>query len=152
MNLPKLNFPTFDFRYKENQQGNTQIFDIVRKKFVDLTPEEWVRQNVCHYLINFKNVPISLISIEKQLTLNNTKRRTDLVIYNTNLNPILICECKAPEIPLNQNTINQVFGYNIVLNVPFILLSNGLSHICIFNDANNARILKNIPDFSEMAK
>ena len=150
MILPKLNFPEIVFRYKESKSGNKQIFDIVRKKFIDLTPEEWVRQHLVHYLIKFKNVPVSLISIEKQLLLNNTKRRTDIVIFNSLLKPLLIVECKAPDISLNQSTINQALGYNIILNVPFILLSNGLKHIC-FNYLNNKPIiLSEIPEFDRM--
>lgn len=150
MILPKLNFPETKFRFKESKNGSKQIFDCIRKKFVDLTPEEWVRQHLVHYLINYKNVPVSLISVEKQLLLNNTKRRTDIVIFNSLLKPLLIVECKAPNISLNQTTINQALGYNIILNVPYILLSNGLSHIC-FNYLNNVPvILSEIPEFDKM--
>jgi hypothetical protein len=90
MNLPILNFPALEFRFQKNEKGNLQVFDIIRKKFVEATPEEWVRQHIIHYLINHKQVPASMISVEKQLLLNNTKRRTDLVVFNSNLKPILL--------------------------------------------------------------
>lgn len=150
MILPKLNFPETTFRFKESKNGSKQIFDAIRKKFVDLTPEEWVRQNLISYLINYKFVPISLISIEKQLILNGTKRRTDIVIYNSKLQPIVIIECKAPNIQLSQATFNQAFGYNMVLNVPYLLLSNGLSHVCVNYINNEPNILLEIPSFKEM--
>ena len=150
MHLPKLNFPEITFRFKENKNGGKQIFDCIRKKFVDLTPEEWVRQNLIRYLIDEKKVPTSLIAVEKQLLLNGTKRRTDIVVYNSTLTPILIVECKAPSISLNQSTINQALAYNMVLTVPFIILSNGLLHICIKYDNEKATLLKEIFSFDEM--
>jgi type I site-specific restriction endonuclease len=150
MNLPKLNFPEITFRFKTSENAKQQIFDIVRKKFVELTPEEWVRQHLIDYLINHKLVPISLISVEKQLILNGTKRRTDIVIYNSTLQPIVIIECKAPNIQLSQATFNQAFGYNMVLNVPILLLSNGLSHVCVNYINNEPIILSEIPAFDKM--
>lgn len=150
MILPKLNFPETKFRFKESKSGSKQIFDSIRKKFVELTPEEWVRQHLIDYLINHKLVPISLISVEKQLILNGTKRRTDIVIYNSTLQPIVIIECKAPNIQLSQATFNQAFGYNMVLNVPILLLSNGLSHVCVHYINNEPIILSEIPDFDKM--
>ncbi len=150
MILPKLNFPETVFRFKESKNGSKQIFDCIRKKFVDLTPEEWVRQNLVYYLVNHKQVPVSLMAVEKQLILNGTKRRTDIVVYNSSLAPIFIVECKAPNVELNQSTINQALGYNMVLNVPFVLLSNGMSHICFYFSNKEPVILKEIPLFTEM--
>ncbi len=147
MNLPVLNFPEFEFRFQKNEKGNLQIFDVVRKKFVEATPEEWVRQHIIHFLIIHKQVPASMISVEKQLILNSTKRRTDLVVFNSTLKPILIIECKAPEVPINQLTINQALRYNIELNVPTVFLSNGLQHICIKLQKNNPEVLKEIPNY-----
>jgi type I site-specific restriction endonuclease len=147
MNLQKLNFPDIEARFNEKSNGQKQLFDGIRKKFVDLTPEEWVRQHVVSYLIHFKATPSSLISVEKQLVLNGTKRRTDVVVYNSALSPLLIIECKAPNVLLNQETVNQALGYNLVLNVPFVLLTNGLSHICLHFVDQKAVILSEIPSF-----
>ena len=152
MALPVLNFPTVDFRFQKNEKGNLQIFDIIRKKFVDAAPEEWVRQHIIHYLINHKQVPASMISVEKQLLLNNTKRRTDVVVFNSNLNPILIIECKAPEVEINQLTVNQALRYNLELNVRSVFLSNGLSHVFLKLVKNEPEILKELPDYQNLLK
>jgi type I site-specific restriction endonuclease len=150
VNLPDLNFQKAPFRFRKNSKEVLQIFDVIRKKFIDLTPEEWVRQHIIHFLINEKQTPISMIAVEKQLILNNTKKRTDLVIYNSNLKPLLIVECKAPNIPINQETINQAFRYNLELKVPSILLSNGLKHIFIKINNESAEILQEIPNYTNL--
>jgi type I site-specific restriction endonuclease len=150
MNLPVLNFPAVDFRFQKNEKGNLQLFDIIRKKFVEATPEEWVRQHIIHYLINHKEVPASMISVEKQLLLNNTKRRTDLVVFNSTLKPILIIECKAPEVEINQLTVNQALRYNLELNVASVFLSNGLNHVFLKLGQNTSEILKEIPKYKNI--
>ena len=151
MNLPHLNFPKVEFRFQKNEKGAFQIFDIIRKKFVDITPEEWVRQHIIHYLILHKKVPPSMISVEKQLLLNKTKRRTDVVVFNSNLKPVLIIECKAPQIKIDQLTINQALRYNIELQVPSVFLSNGVQHVFI-KLAEELIILKEIPDYENLLK
>jgi len=148
--LPILNFPNINVRFKKNAKGTLQVFDIIRKKFVDLTPEEWVRQHIIHFLVSEKQVPLSMISVEKQLILNQTKRRTDLVIFNSRMEAVLIIECKAPEVEIDQLTVNQALRYNLELKVPFIFLSNGLNHIFIDLRQENPRILKNIPNYSDL--
>jgi type I site-specific restriction endonuclease len=148
--LPKLNFPEFEFRFQKNEKGTIQVFDIIRKKFIDITPEEWVRQHIVHFLIQHKQVPSSMISIEKQLILNNTKRRTDIVIFNSLLKPLLIIECKAPQIEINQLTINQALRYNIELKVPAIFLSNGLQHVFLKLENEGSKVLKEIPDYQSL--
>ncbi len=150
MALPVLNFPEIDLRFQNNGKGNLQLFDTIRKKFIDVTPEEWVRQHIIHYLIVHKQVPASMISIEKQINLNGTKRRYDVVVFNSKLKPILIIECKAPQVEINQLTINQALRYNLELNVPFVFLSNGLNHIFIKIENDTPKILKNIPNYSEL--
>ncbi|MBL7936585.1 MAG: type I restriction enzyme HsdR N-terminal domain-containing protein [Bacteroidia bacterium] len=152
MALPKLNFPEVEFRFQKNDKGTLQLFDIIRKKFVDATPEEWVRQHIIHFLILYKQVPASMISVEKQLVLNNTKRRTDLVVFNSALKPLLIVECKAPQIEINQLTINQALRYNIELQVPAIFLSNGLQHIFLKLENEMPNVLKDIPDYQSLLK
>lgn len=152
MALPKLNFPEVEFRFQKNDKGTLQLFDIIRKKFVDATPEEWVRQHIIHFLILHKQVPASMISVEKQLVLNNTKRRTDIVVFNSVLKPLLIVECKAPQIEINQLTINQALRYNIELQVPAIFLSNGLQHIFLKLENEMPKALKDIPDYQNLLK
>ena len=147
MALPVLNFPNIETRFTKNAKGTLQIFDIIRKKFVDLTPEEWVRQHALHYLSKEKNVPHSLIAVEKQLILNGTKKRTDAVIFNQQLQPICIIECKAPEVEINQITIDQALRYNLNLNVPFIVLTNGFTHYFIELNHPIPKISDKIPDF-----
>lgn len=152
MSLPKLNFPNVEFRFQKNEKGNLQLFDIIRKKFVDATPEEWVRQHIIHFLIQHKQVPASMISVEKQLMINNTKRRTDIVIFNSVLNPLLIIECKAPEVNIDQLTINQALRYNLELKVPAIFLSNGLNHLFLKLENEGPKVLKDIPDYQSLLK
>ena len=152
MSLPKLNFPNVEFRFQKNEKCNLQLFDIIRKKFVEATPEEWVRQHIIHFLIQHKQVPASMISVEKQLMINNTKRRTDIVIFNSVLNPLLIIECKAPEVNIDQLTINQALRYNLELKVPAIFLSNGLSHIFLKLENEGPKVLKDIPDYKTLLK
>lgn len=152
MELPILNFPNVEFRFQKNEKGSLQIFDMIRKKFVDVTPEEWVRQHIIHYLILYKQVPASMISVEKQLLLNKTKRRTDIVVFNSNLKPLLIIECKAPQIEINQLTINQALRYNLELKVPSVFLSNGLQHIFLKLGDSNPIILKEIPNYENLLK
>ena len=150
MSLPVLNFPQISPRFQKNEAGVLQIFDIVRRKFVVLTPEEWVRQHIIHYITHYKDVPLSMVSVEKQLLLNDTKRRTDAVIYNRALKPLLIIECKASTVALDQKAINQSLRYNLTLNVPFILISNGLKHISVRMEKQNPCILKEIPGYQDM--
>lgn len=149
---PKLNFPAVEFRFQKNGKGTLQVFDIIRKRFVDLTPEEWVRQHVIHFFITELQVPLALLSVEKQLILNNTKRRTDIVVYTPDLKALLIVECKAPEVEVNQETVNQALRYNLKLNVPYVFLSNGLQHVFLKLNGESAEITKKIPNFSEMLK
>lgn len=152
MALPKLNFPDVEFRFQINEKGSLQLFDIIRKKFVDATPEEWVRQHIIHFLIQQKHVPASMISVEKQLIFNNTKRRTDIVIFNSGLKPLLIIECKAPEVNIDQLTINQALRYNLELKVGAVFLSNGLNHIFLKLENEGAKVLKDIPDYKSLLK
>lgn len=147
MSLPLLNFPEINARFQKNDAGILQIFDIVRKKFVVLSPEEWVRQHILHYIIAFKEVPLSMISVEKQLILNGTKRRTDVVLYNNQLKPVMIIECKAPDVPVDQSTINQILRYNLTLKVPFIFISNGKNHISLHVSEEIPKILKEFPNY-----
>ena len=126
--FPRLNFPPYNL--KINIHGNdgqsSKIFDIVRRKYVSLTPEEWVRQHLLHFLVTEKGVPKSLIGVEKKILVNNITKRTDLVVYSTQAKPLLIAECKAPAIKITQKTFDQAARYNLSLNVNYFVLSNGL--------------------------
>jgi len=122
-----LNLPPFDYKLK-NSENKVFIFDVIRKKYIQLTPEEWVRQHWIHHLINKKGYPKSLISVEKQLLVNNLKKRTDIVIYNKLGKPHLIVECKAPSIKITQSVFDQIARYNLSLQAKYLVLSNGLNH------------------------
>ena len=147
--MQKLNLPTYKFKLKSNEK-HTLIFDNLRKKYFVLTPEEWVRQHFVQFLIDKKKYPVSLIALEKQLTINNLKKRTDIVIFNTDGNPDIIVECKAPHIKITQNTFDQIARYNLKLNANYLVLTNGLEHyFCQLDIKNETYIfLKDIPNFS----
>lgn len=125
--MQELNFPHYTFKIKTSE-NKTVIFDIVRKKYLVLTPEEWVRQHVIHYLHFEKKYPLSLMSIEKQLKVNSLTRRTDVVVYNTMGNPFIIVECKAPSVSISQDTFDQIARYNLSLNANYLYVTNGLNH------------------------
>ena len=131
--MEPLNFPTYSFRLK-NSENKVAIFDDIRKKFVILQPEEWVRQHLAKHLIIEKKYPAGLISIETGLIYNGLKKRSDLVAYNNQGKPILIAECKAPNIKLTQSTFDQAAIYNMSLKVSYLLITNGLEHYCCFID------------------
>ena len=116
--MRELNFPKISYRL-ENSENNIKIFDVIRKKFVVLQPEEWVRQHCLHYLIHYKSYPKSLINVEKELKVNGLKKRYDIVVYRPNGSVFLIVECKAPQIEITQNTFDQIARYNLTLNAEF---------------------------------
>ena len=119
-----IEYPPFQPKIKE-EQGKEYIFDEVRKKWVVLTPEEWVRQNFLQYLIQVKNYPASLIAVEKEIAVADTKKRFDIVLYDKNHQPFMIIECKEMGVDLDNKTLDQVLRYNIALQVPFLVITNG---------------------------
>ncbi|RMA58653.1 type I restriction enzyme HsdR N-terminal domain-containing protein [Ulvibacter antarcticus] len=141
-----LNFPEYQFRFKSNE-NKPLIFDVIRKKFVVLTPEEWVRQHVVNFLISEKNYPISHINVEKQLKLHNTTKRYDIVVFNSDGSIHLIIECKAPKINIDQTTFDQIARYNLVLDASYLMVTNGLEHYYCQMDfeAEKYVFLKDIP-------
>lgn len=147
MSLPILNFPAIDARFQNSEAGVLQVFDMVRRKFVVLSPEEWVRQHLIHYLVYHREVPLSMVSVEKQLLLNGTRKRTDVVIFNSSLKPLMIIECKAPSVELDQKAVNQILRYNLTLQVPYLFMTNGLQHICLRIDGPEPEILKDFPHY-----
>lgn len=147
--MQKLNFPTYSFRFKSNE-NKVSIFDSIRKKFVALQPEEWVRQHCVQYLINEKKYPKSLINVEKELIVNNLKKRYDVVVFNPDGTIHLIVECKASNIEIDQNTFDQIARYNLVLNANYLMVTNGLNHYYCQMDFESERynFLKDIPNYN----
>jgi len=147
--MQRLNLPTYSFKIKSSE-NNYVIFDIIRKKYVVLTPEEWVRQHIIHYLINEKKYPISLIAVEKKLILNNLTKRTDILIFNNEGLPHIIVECKAPSVKINQKAFDQIARYNLKLNANFLIVSNGLEHyFCKMDKIKETYIfLESIPTYN----
>lgn len=126
----QLNFPTYKFKTKSEENTN-YVFDIVRKKYVVLTPEEWVRQHMIHYLIGEKNYPQSLLAVERGLEFNGLRKRFDLLAFNKNGQPLLLIECKSPDIVLNKAVFEQIAVYNARFRVIQLLVTNGLQHIVV---------------------
>jgi len=144
----KLNFPEYILRIKDHN-GRLVIFDPVRKKFVALTPEEWVRQHVIQYLKQEKQVPLSLISVESEIRLYKTRKRFDIAVFDRNGHALIIVECKSPRVPVTQNVLDQAVRYNLTLKVGFLMITNGLQHIyCqIDTETGNIRIIDDLPGF-----
>jgi len=146
--MQKLNLQTYSFRIK-SKENKQFIFDIIRKKYVVLNPEEWVRQHIIHYLISDKGYPKSLIAVEKQLTINTLIKRFDILVFNNKGLPHIIVECKAPSIKITQKTFDQIARYNLKINAEYLMLTNGLQHyFCKLDHANEAyKFLKDLPNY-----
>ncbi|PKV65036.1 MULTISPECIES: type I restriction enzyme HsdR N-terminal domain-containing protein [unclassified Polaribacter] len=146
--MQKLNLPTYNFKLKSSE-NKMLIFDKLRKKYIVLTPEEWVRQHFVYFLIEEKKYPVTLIALEKQLTINNLKKRSDILIFNTDGKPEIIVECKAPSIKITQNTFDQIARYNLKLRANYLIVTNGLEHFyCKMDFKNETYIfLKDIPHY-----
>lgn len=122
-----LNFPKFEFRFKINENKRF-IFDEIRKKYVLLTPEEWVRQHVVRFLIHVKGYRKSYINVEKIVKINNMNKRYDIVVFNEKGGIFLLVECKEPAVTINQTVFDQIARYNLSLNAQFLMITNGLNH------------------------
>jgi hypothetical protein len=146
--MQELNFTSYAFKLKSSE-NKTLIFDIIRKKYVVLTPEEWVRQHVLKFLLEEKNYPASLIAVEKQLKLHTRTKRTDIVVYNTQGTPELLIECKAPSVKITQAAFDQIARYNITTKARYLMVTNGLAHFFCQIDAKNETyvFLKDIPGY-----
>jgi len=149
--MEKLNLPQYPLKRKE-EGGKQYIFDAIRKKYLVLTPEEWVRQNFIHFLIQEKGYPTSLVVIEKGLKLNELQKRADAVICDDNGLPNVLIEFKAPKVKIDQEVFEQISRYNVVFKVPYLIVSNGLEHYCakIDFDKNSFEFLKDVPNYSEL--
>ena len=137
-----LKYPRYAIRLKQ-EKDRTLVFDPLRKKWYQLSPEEWVRQHVINYLIVEKKFPRGRISVEKELLLNDLSKRYDLVVFDGNLKPYIVIECKAPYIELDQSVIDQALRYNLVLQAPYVMISNGVSDF-VFSQQNKQ---VSLPDY-----
>ena len=146
-----LNLPPYATKIAVRNGKNT-IWDVIRRKYVALTPEEWVRQHFVHFLIEHKGYPASLLANEVALTLNGTSRRCDTVLYDRTLSPRMIIEYKAPHIPITQKVFDQICRYNLVFRVDYLIVSNGLSHYCCRMDYahQSYEFLTDVPEYGEL--
>ena len=144
-----LNFPAVKLRLRE-EKAQTHVFDVIRKKYILLTPEEWVRQHVIHFLVDEKKFPTGLIEIEKQIALFNTNKRVDILVRDKNLKPLLLVECKAADVALKQNEINQLARYQITLQAPYCMLTNGINHIVMKLEGEKVTFLPELPSYQEI--
>jgi len=151
--ITKLNLPDYNFNIRLEGE-NYKIFDQIRNAFVVLTPEEWVRQNVVNHLITDLNYPKNRIANETSITYNNMSKRCDTIIYDENFEPFVICEYKSYKIGITQKVFDQIAIYNCKLNVPYLLVSNGLTHFFCRVDSDNKRYLfaEKIPNYLELIK
>ena len=149
--MQNLNFPSFDIKTRV-LDGQSQVFDPIRKKYVALIPEEWVRQHVIYYLVEERKYSINLMAVEHPFTINRVKHRADIVAFDSLGRPILVVECKAPEVNIDDSTIHQVTRYNLFLRAPFIIVTNGLVHFCARIDFEKGQttVLKQIPLFTDI--
>ena len=144
-----LNLPPFAMRLRE-QDGKREIFDFLRRRYVALTPEEWVRQHFVHFLVEQKGYPRGLLANELELRIGQKKLRCDTVLYNKVLQPQMIIEYKKPEVSITQRVFNQITVYNMLLHVDYLVVSNGLQHYCCRMDYEHQsyEFLSDIPSFS----
>ena len=149
--MNNLNLPAFQYKIK-HIENKAYIYDILRKKFIQITPEEWVRQHFVNYLIGYLSYPKQLIANEVSIRLNSTSKRCDTVIYSKTLQPQVIIEYKSPEIDLSQAVFDRALRYNMVLRVKYIILSNGIKHICCKIDYDNNKyiFLPDIPKYEDL--
>jgi hypothetical protein len=145
--MTELNLPPFEYKVKKIDE-KPHIFDIIRRKYLLITPEEWVRQHVLHWLINHHQYPKSLIRTESGLQYNQLAKRTDILVYNRNGLPFLLVECKASFVPLTQSVLEQAIRYNAILQAPYLLISNGLEHLLFKIRQGEAIPMSQLPIFA----
>ncbi len=147
--FPDLMYPLPNLKLKtiENSEKRFLVWDIVRRHYVVLTPEEWVRQHCIHYLIEQNHYPKNKIAVELRIRIGGLNKRCDIVVFDGSMKPFLLVECKSPYVPLSQETLNQAARYNLSLDVPNFLISNGLNHFCCRINHTEQRfdLLENLP-------
>lgn len=149
----QLNLPEYNFNIK-NISGKYMIFDKLRRKYVSLTPEEWVRQNFIEFLIKEKNYPATLTILEKVVNINGMRKRCDAVVFNQSAEPVVIIEFKAPNISISEKTFDQAAVYNSELKVKYLIISNGIEHFfCeVETETKQYMFLDHIPSWEELTK
>jgi len=152
--VKELNLPAFSYSLKKNPAGQKLIFDRLRKKYVALTPEEWVRQHFINYLIEQKGFPPGLLSAEVTFRFNDLVRRADILAYSRSGNPILIVECKSPDTRTNKKVFDQIAEYNMKFRLGFLIVTNGLDHYACQIDweKSNYSFLDEIPEYETLIK
>lgn len=147
LNLPKTELKVI------SKDGKQQVFDILRRRFVVLTPEEWVRQQFVHFLIRHKGYPAECIGNEVSITLGATKKRCDTVVYGSHAEPLMVIEYKSPSVEITQKVFEQICRYNIKMRVEWLIVSNGLQHYCTRIDYENGtyQFVEDIPAFPSIA-
>lgn len=151
--MQNLNFPSYNFRFK-NSENKVSIFDDIRKKFIILTPEEWVRQHTVKFLLEEKNYPKSYINVEKLVKVNGINKRYDIVVFHPNGKLFLLIECKSPEVKITQETFDQIARYNLKLKAQYLMVTNGLNHYFCQMDFENEKyiFLEELPSFRKETK
>jgi len=151
--LTALHFPVIDARTKAEGK-RMLIFDNIRKKYVALTPEEWVRQHLIHYLITEKKYPAMLISVETPLKYARMDKRSDVLVNNRDGQPLMLAECKAPEVAITQKVFEQIAIYNLTIQAPCLMVTNGLQHYCLIaaTDSSPACFLNEVPVYEDLLK
>ena len=149
--LPPLSVPLARLRIVKDEAEDLSVFDILRKKYIKLTPEEFVRQNFVHWLIGSFHYPSGLMANEIEIKLNDTKKRCDTVIFDKNCKPLIIVEYKAPDVEITQATFDQIARYNLKLKAKYLIVSNGRKQYCCIMDYDNDRyhFIPQIPDYAE---
>jgi hypothetical protein len=143
--MTRIEYPPFDFRIRKEDEKEW-IFDELRKQWVRLTPEEWVRQNMLQYLLQVKKYPASLIAVEKEISLGELRKRFDILIYR-NAKPWMIIECKEMNVPLSEATIRQILNYNITIQADYIVITNGTDNHGFSLLNKEAQSILELPDF-----
>ena len=148
MNLPEYK----DLRMRMTEDGKHEVLDILRRRFVSLTPEEWVRQHFIHFLITEKGYPQGLLANEVELKVADKKLRSDSVLFDQNRQPKMVIEYKAESVELTPKVIRQITTYNMLLNVDYLMISNGLVHLCLHYEKNDDKwvFVKEIPQYEEL--
>ncbi|PZX20702.1 type I restriction and modification enzyme subunit R-like protein [Breznakibacter xylanolyticus] len=151
--MEKLNLPPYSFRLRKDGLKR-MIFDVFRKKWVTLTPEEWVRQNFVRFLVEHRQYPCALIGIEVMVIVNGLKQRADVIVYDRQGQPVMIVECKATSVPLTNQVFDQAARYNLIHKVPFLMVTNGIQHLGarLHHEACCYDWLSDVPDYEQLCR
>lgn len=149
--MKELNLPAYDVKIRGTRE-KPEIFDFLRRRYVALTPEEWVRQHFTHWLVDHKGYPKGLLGNEVALQCGDKTVRCDSIVYGNDRRPLMICEYKAPSVPISQHVFSQISAYNLLLHVDYLVVSNGLQHYCLRMDYEHQtyQFLTNIPLYTEL--